>query len=92
MVFHRLSPAASAALGTADFDPGMDVRPLAGNGDWDTSYDLCVEGSDVYVVGKFRGAVDFDPGPGTKILESVPGASFVSKFDTEGCDKDCGNH
>jgi hypothetical protein len=55
-----------------------------GGGYWDVGEGLDVDGSNVYVTGEFRGKVDFDPGPGTTFYDAVPGASFVSKFDTSG--------
>ena len=45
---------------------------------------VTASGGSVYVTGEFRGNVDFDPGSGEAKLESVPGASFVSKFDVGG--------
>jgi len=38
----------------------------------------------VYTVGVFQGAVDFDPGPGTYNLTSAGGAGFLSKLDGAG--------
>ena len=38
----------------------------------------------IYVCGTYAGYVDFDPGPGTHILEGVDDVSFVSKFDPSG--------
>lgn len=38
----------------------------------------------IYTIGNFNGAVDFDPGPGTFILNSTAGSSFLSKLDPSG--------
>lgn len=39
----------------------------------------------MYVAGKFSGMVDFDPGPGTTLLNSgATSASFIQKFDPNG--------
>ena len=57
-----------------------------GSNDDDSSYGVAVgETGDVYVTGRFKYTVDFDPGPG--IDEHVSGShwnAFLSKFDTNG--------
>ncbi|MFH1675804.1 MAG: hypothetical protein ABIC40_02180, partial [bacterium] len=51
---------------------------------WDTALGVAESGGNVYAVGFFRGGCDFDPGVGSKFLDFVPGASYLTAFDSEG--------
>lgn len=54
----------------------------------DVCYSSCIDGSGgIYIVGSFKGTVDFDPGPSTLTLTSVASLTanlFTTKFDTSG--------
>jgi hypothetical protein len=68
------------------FNPNGDFQWVRtwGDGYWDMSMGIAVDDTSFYVTGEFRGVVDFDPGPGVTEYNAVPGASFLSRFDTSG--------
>ncbi len=52
---------------------------------WDQARDVAVDGAGgVYVAGYFFGNCDFDPGPGEAYEGYIPGASYLTKFDSNG--------
>ena len=56
-----------------------------GSSMWDKALDVAVDFScNVYACGFFRGTCDFDPIEGGYILESNPGASYLTKFTGDG--------
>ena len=59
------------------FNLGVGLQP-ADLGEYVSG--LRVEGGSIYMVGEFRGSVDFDPGRGTRILTSNGGEDFVDIF------------
>ncbi len=87
------NPGAGLFQLTATASESAFVLSLDADGDFRWANELDVvsaddiatdDGGNVYVVGKFRDTVDFDPGPGTDIRDGGDGGLFVSKLDTAG--------
>jgi hypothetical protein len=61
------------------------AKRIGGTFDSEPVFDLAVdEAGNVYTVGWFNGAVDFDPGPGTHGLSTFNVTAFVLKLDNAG--------
>ncbi len=57
----------------------------AGGAQQDFAYAISVHNDDVYVSGRFRDSVDFDPGPNISMLVAAGGTDiFILKLDTSG--------
>lgn len=68
-------------------NPNLHYAFNIGSTTGDAAYSIALDGaSNMYVTGAFSGSADFDPGPGTAILNAFPpGVSiFVAKYNANG--------
>ena len=70
-----------SAYAQAQLPPFQWVRELEGTDGKAITIDAA---GNVYCLGYFTGNPDFDPGPGTAILDGSTGSAYIAKYTTEG--------
>src|SRR3989344_4259138 len=73
-------------LGIAQTPAFQWVKSMGGSAGYDEGKSIAVDSSgNIYTIGKFRGTVDFDPGPGVvNLIAAGTDNIFISKLDSAG--------